>query len=112
MEQKEKNRNIPRKSVKKNNYSSRWNEEYRNRGFDERGYRNLTSERGQPYESKRWAVGGTGVLTACVRDMTRSEHILEREQQDLAFEVSLAPLTLPLFLVELISLYVFLYIPL
>ena len=86
-EQKEKNRNIPRKSVRKNNYSSRWDDEYRYRGFDERGYRNLSTERIQSYELKQWAIGGTGIVTGCVRDMTRSEHLLDREEHDLAFEV-------------------------
>ena len=47
----------------------------------------MGQERFQSHERKTWAIGGTGVITGCVRDLTRSEAILEREQQDLAFEV-------------------------
>jgi hypothetical protein len=86
MEEKEKHRNLPRKSIKRNNYTGRWDDEYRYRGFDDRGYRNMGQERFQSHERKTWAIGGTGVITGCVRDLTRSEAILEREQQDLAFE--------------------------
>ena len=87
-EQKERNRNIPRKSVRKNNYSGRWSDEYRYRDFDKRGHRNLHAEKYQPHERKTWAVGGTGIVTACVRGMQRSDALLEREELDLAFEVS------------------------
>ncbi|CAI8055210.1 hypothetical protein GBAR_LOCUS30145 [Geodia barretti] len=85
-EQKERNRNIPRKSVRKNNYSGRWSDEYRYRDFDKRGHRNLHAEKYQPHERKTWAVGGTGIVTACVRGMQRSDTLLEREELDLAFE--------------------------
>ena len=87
LEQTERNRNIPRKSIRRNNYTGRWDDEYRYRGFDKRGYRNLSTERIQPHERKTWAVGGTGIVTACVRDMRRSDTLLEREEIDLAFEV-------------------------
>ena len=47
----------------------------------------MSTERFQPHERKTWAVGGTGIVTACVRDMRRSDTLLEREEIDLAFEV-------------------------
>ena len=48
----------------------------------------MSAEKFQPHERKTWAVGGTGIVTACVRDMRRSDALLEREEIDLAFEVS------------------------
>ena len=88
MEQRERNRNIPHTSVRRNNYSGLWDDDYRDRCFDEVGYRNLVCERLQRYERSQWAAeGGTGIVTGCVRDMTRRQAILDREEQDLAFEV-------------------------